>query len=213
MKTFSIVTALAIAIGGAACASGSGAAGSAVAAAGAPAVEPASATIGAPAPAFTLPDAAGQPVKLSDFAGKVVVLEWVNPDCPFVKRHADAGTMRSLAQKYQGKVVWLGINSTNYMDSAANAKWIAERSLPYPVLDDHTGAVGHAYNAKTTPHMYVIDTTGKLVYAGAIDDDNAGTKGASAVNYVDAALAEVTAGKPVSIAETKPYGCSVKYAK
>lgn len=213
MKTFSIVTALAIAIGGAACASGSGAAGSAVAAAGAPAVEPASATIGAPAPAFTLPDAAGQPVKLSDFAGKVVVLEWVNPDCPFVKRHADAGTMRSLAQKYQGRVVWLGINSTNYMDSAANAKWIAERSLPYPVLDDHTGAVGHAYNAKTTPHMYVIDTTGKLVYAGAIDDDNAGTKGASAVNYVDAALAEVTAGKPVSVAETKPYGCSVKYAK
>ncbi len=213
MKTFSIVTALAIAIGGAACASGSGAAGSAVAAAGAPAVEPASATIGAPAPAFTLPDAAGQPVKLSDFAGKVVVLEWVNPDCPFVKRHADAGTMRSLAQKYQGKVVWLGINSTNYMDSAANAKWIAERSLPYPVLDDHTGAVGHAYNAKTTPHMYVIDTTGKLVYAGAIDDDNAGTKGASAVNYVDAALAEITAGKPVSVAETKPYGCSVKYAK
>lgn len=213
MKTFSIVTALAIAIGGAACASGSGAAGSAVAAAGAPAVEPASATIGAPAPAFTLPDAAGQPVKLSDFAGKVVVLEWVNPDCPFVKRHADAGTMRSLAQKYQGRVVWLGINSTNYMDSAANAKWIAERSLPYPVLDDHTGAVGHAYNAKTTPHMYVIDTTGKLVYAGAIDDDNAGTKGASAVNYVDAALAEITAGKPVSVAETKPYGCSVKYAK
>lgn len=213
MKTFSIVTALAIAIGGAACASGSGATGSAVAAAGAPAVEPASATIGAPAPAFTLPDASGQPVKLSDFAGKVVVLEWVNPDCPFVKRHADAGTMRSLAQKYQGKVVWLGINSTNYMDSAANAKWIAERSLPYPVLDDHTGAVGHAYNAKTTPHMYVIDATGKLVYAGAIDDDNAGTKGASAVNYVDAALSELMAGKPVSIAETKSYGCSVKYAK
>lgn len=213
MKTFSIVTALAIAIGGAACASGSGATGSAVAATGAPVVEPASATIGAPAPAFTLPDASGQPVKLSDFAGKVVVLEWVNPDCPFVKRHADAGTMRSLAQKYQGKVVWLGINSTNYMDSAANAKWIAERSLPYGVLDDHTGEVGHAYNAKTTPHMYVIDTTGKLVYAGAIDDDNAGTKGASAVNYVDAALSELMAGKPVSIAETKSYGCSVKYAK
>jgi peroxiredoxin len=144
-------------------------------------------------------------VKLSDFAGKVVVLEWINPDCPFVKRHADAGTMRSLAQKYQGRVVWIGINSTNYMDSAANAKWIADRSLPYAVLDDHTGAVGHAYNAKTTPHMYVIDTTGKLVYGG--------TKGASAVNYVDAALAEVTAGKPVSLAETKPYGCSVKYAK
>ena len=121
--------------------------------------------------------------------------------------------MRTLAQKYQGKVVWLGINSTNYMDSAANAKWIAERSLPYSILDDHTGAVGHAYNAKTTPHMYVIDTTGKLVYAGAIDDDNAGTKGASAVNYVDAALSELMAGKPVSIAETKSYGCSVKYAK
>ena len=213
MKTFSFVTALAIAIGGAACASGTGTTGSAEAATGAAAVEPVSATIGAPAPGFTLPDASGQPVKLSDFAGKVVVLEWINPDCPFVVRHANAGTMKSLAQKYSGNVVWIGINSTNYMDSAANAKWIADRALPYTVLDDHTGAVGRAYNAKTTPHMYVIDTTGKLVYAGAIDDDNGGTKGASAVNYVDAALAEVTAGKPVSVAETKPYGCSVKYAK
>lgn len=213
MKTFSFVSAIFCAVFGAACASGPAATGTAVSAASAPAAEPASASIGAAAPGFSLPDASGNTVNLSDFAGKVVVLEWVNPECPFVKRHGDAGTMKGLAEKYNGKVVWLGINSSAHLDSAANAKWIAEKSLPYPILNDQSGAVGHNYNAKTTPHMYVIDTTGKLVYAGAIDDDNAGTKGASAVNYVDAALAEVTAGKAVTVAETKPYGCSVKYKK
>lgn len=213
MKTLSILTALAFAFGGAACASGPGATGAAEAATGAPMVEPVSATIGAAAPGFSLPDASGKTVSLSDFAGKIVVLEWINPECPFVKRHADAKTMKTLADKYHGQVVWVGINSTHFMDSAANAKWIADRSLPYTVLDDHSGAVGRAYNAKTTPHMFVIDAAGKLVYAGAIDDDNGGTKGTGAINYVDAALGELTAGKAVTVAETKPYGCSVKYAK
>ena len=213
MKTFSFVTALAIAIGGAACASGAGTTGSAVAATGAPVVEPGSATIGAPAPGFTLPDASGQPVKLSDFAGKVVVLEWINPDCPFVVRHANAGTMKSLALKYSGSVVWIGINSTNYMDTAANAKWIADRALPYTVLDDHTGAVGRAYNAKTTPHMYVIDAEGNLRYMGAIDSIPS-AKAADverAENYVAQALDALLKGEAPKTTETKSYGCSVKY--
>jgi len=211
MKALSIVTSLVFAVFGAACASTAGVSGSAEAAASAE-PGPAAAAVGSRAPDFELSDSTGTPVKLSALAGKIVVLEWINPQCPFVKRHADAGTMKSLAEKYGARgVVWLGINSTNFLDAAANAAWIAERKLPYAVLDDHAGVVGHMYGARTTPHMFIVDTKGTLVYAGAIDDDNAGTKGTAAVNYVDAALAELTAGKSVSIAETKPYGCSVKY--
>lgn len=213
MKTLSIATAMVFGVFGVACASGPAATGSAVVAASAPAAEPASAVVGAAAPGFSLPDSTGKTVSLSDYAGKIVVLEWVNPECPFVKRHADAGTMKRLAEKYDGQVVWLGINSSAHHDSAFNAKWISDRSLPYAILNDQSGAVGRSYNARTTPHMFVIDASGKLAYAGAIDDDSNGAKGASAVNYVDAALAELTAGKPVTVAESKPYGCSVKYAK
>jgi peroxiredoxin len=170
------------------------------------------AAIGAQAPNFTLEDQTGKKVSLSDFAGKIVVLEWINPDCPFVLRHANAKTMFTLAEKYGGKnVVWLGINSTNYADRAVNAKWIAANHLPYPVLDDHMGEVGHAYGAKTTPHMFVIDPSGKLVYEGGIDDDPGGSKGSGALNFVDRALDELIAGKAVSTPESKPYGCSVKY--
>ena len=168
------------------------------------------AALGASAPAFALEDQTGKKVSLSDYAGKVVVLEWINPDCPFVQRHAKAGTMRALSDKYKGQVVWLGVNSTSYMGRDNNAKWVADHGLAYPVLDDHAGEVGRLYGAKTTPHMYVIDTSGKLVYEGAIDDDPGGS-GASK-NYVDAALTEVLAGKPVSVGQTKSYGCSVKYA-
>lgn len=170
------------------------------------------ASIGAPAPAFSLTDQTGKRVSLADYSGKIVVLEWINPDCPFVQRHARLKTMDTLARKYENAgVVWLGINSTNYMNDASNAKWIAANSLPYPVLDDHTGEVGHAYGARTTPNMYVIDAKGRLVYEGAIDNDPGGEAGGS-VNYVDVALTELLAGKPVSTAQTKPYGCSVKYA-
>ena len=170
--------------------------------------------VGDTAPDFSLTDTAGTEVSLSDYAGKVVVLEWLNPDCPYVKRHYKAGTMKDLANKY-GKdgVVWLTINSTNYMDTEANAKFKAANELPYTILVDQSGDVGHLYGAVTTPHMYIIDGEGKLVYIGAIDDDPRGNKGEPATNYVSAALDEVLAGKAVTTAETKPYGCSVKYKK
>jgi peroxiredoxin len=170
--------------------------------------------VGDQAPAFTLPDTAGNQVSLSDYSGKVVVLEWLNPDCPFVQRHYKAGTMKNLNTKYGAQgVVWLTINSTKYMDAAANAKFRAANDLPYPVLVDQSGEVGHLYGAMTTPHMYVIDGGGNLVYIGAIDDDPRGNKSGPANNYVSAALDEVLAGKPVTTAETKAYGCSVKYKK
>lgn len=169
--------------------------------------------VGEAAPGFTLMDTAGNEVSLSDFEGKVVVLEWLNPDCPFVVRHYKAGTMKALAEKYGGKgVVWLTINSTNYMDAEANAKFKAANQLPYPILVDQDGAVGHLYDARTTPHMFIIDGDGKLAYMGAIDDDPRGSSDTPA-NYVAAALDEVLAGKPVTTAETTPYGCSVKYKK
>jgi peroxiredoxin len=171
-------------------------------------------SVGDAAPAFTLADTVGNEVRLSDFEGKIVVLEWLNPDCPFVQRHYKAGTMKNLATKYDGEgVVWLTINSTNYMDGAANAKFKAENDLPYTILVDQSGEVGHLYDAKTTPHMYIIDGTGTLIYIGAIDDDPRGNKGEPAVNYVAVALDEVLAGSAVTTAETKPYGCSVKYKK
>ena len=168
--------------------------------------------VGDTAPDFTLVDTEGKSVSLSDFEGKIVVLEWLNPDCPYVKRHYKAGMMKELATAYDGKgVVWLTINSTHYMDSAANAKFKAANGLPYTILVDQSGKVGHLYDAQTTPHMYIIDGDGKLVYIGAIDDDPRGNKGEPATNYVAAALDEVLAGKAVTTAETKPYGCSVKY--
>jgi peroxiredoxin len=170
--------------------------------------------VGDVVPDFTLADSAGKNVSLSDFEGKVVVLEWLNPDCPYVKRHYKAGTMKKLATAYGEKgVVWLTINSTNYMDAEANAKFKAANELPYHILVDQSGEVGHLYGAVTTPHMYIIDGNGKLVYMGAIDDDPRGNTEGPATNYVAAALDEVLAGKAVTTAETKPYGCSVKYAK
>jgi peroxiredoxin len=173
----------------------------------------AAATLGSPAPAFALEDQNGKKVSLSDYAGKIVVLEWVNPDCPFVQRHYKAKTMITLAEKYKAKdVVWLAINTTQYMNKDTNKQWISQHQLSYPILDDHLGQVGKLYGAKTTPHMFIIDKSGKLVYAGGIDDDPRGSKQGSAVNYVDRALEELLAGKPVSVSQTKPYGCSVKYA-
>jgi peroxiredoxin len=172
----------------------------------------ATAQVGSPAPAFSLADETGKQVALADLAGKVVVLEWVNPDCPFVRRHYDAGTMSTLASKYRDAgVVWLAVNTTKYMGGEDNRKWIAAHSLPYRILDDHAGQVGRLYGAKTTPHMFVIDPKGTLVYAGAIDDDPQGSK-SQKVNYVEQALAEVLAGKAVTVGQTKPYGCSVKFA-
>ena len=181
---------------------------------GAVAVAQAAITVGQPAPGFTLKDQDGAEVDLAKLRGKIVVLEWTNPDCPFAQRHAEAKTMSTLADRYRGKgVVWLGVDSTSYLDAARDRTWRSEHKLPYPVLDDHKGTVGTAYGAKTTPHMFVIDGTGTVVYEGAIDDDATGDKGKQARNYVAEALDDVTTGQPVKLAETKPYGCSVKYAK
>ncbi len=169
-------------------------------------------TAAPPAPAFELIDQDGKTVRLSDFAGKIVVLEWTNPDCPYVQRHYRAGTMVRLAEKYRDRgVAWLAINTTDYFDRQKNAEWHGRQKLPYPVLDDSDGRVGKAYGAKTTPHMYVVDGSGALVYAGAIDDDSAGKRGAEAANYVDTVLTDLLAGKAPRVSQTRPYGCSVKY--
>jgi peroxiredoxin len=178
------------------------------------AVAHASAVVGQAAPGFSLKDQDGGDVDLAKLRGKIVVLEWTNPDCPFAQRHANANTMRTLADRYRDRgVVWLGVDSTSYLDAARDRAWRSEHKLPYPVLDDHAGTVGTAYGAKTTPHMFIIDGTGTVVYQGAIDDDAAGDKGKEARNYVAEALDDVTTGKPVKVAETKPYGCSVKYSR
>lgn len=178
----------------------------------APASAPATTALGSPSPAFTLTDQQGRNVSLGDYAGKVVVLEWINPECPTVQRHAKARTMATLAQKYgdQG-VVWLGVNSTSHMGPADNRKWAEAAGLTYPILDDHTGQVAKLYDAKTTPHMYVIDAAGKLAYQGGIDDDFDGSQ-KGGTNYVDRALSEILAGTRVSMSQTRPYGCSIKYA-
>lgn len=172
----------------------------------------ASVTVGEMAAGFTLTDPSGNEVNLSDFDGKIRVLEWVNPECPFVKRHYKAETMKKLATQYEEDVVWLTINSTHFMDEEDNAEFIKKHDLPYVVLADANGEVGHQYDAKTTPHMFVIGADGTLLYQGAIDDDPRGKKD-EPLNYVAQALDETIAGQAVSVASTKPYGCSVKYKK
>jgi peroxiredoxin len=168
------------------------------------------------AAAFKLPDQNGKDVSLADYQGKMVVLEWTNYDCPFVKAEYKAMVMKNLAEKYakQG-VVWLAINSTNYADVKGNEAFIKENQLPYPVLLDKDGKVGKLYGAKTTPNMFIVDTRGKIVYRGAVDNAPLAKKPENEVyvNYVQKALDELLAGKAVSIPQTKPYGCSVKYAE
>lgn len=175
---------------------------------------------GSAAPDFALADTAGRTVKLSDYRGKFVVLEWTNPDCPFVQAQYNGNGMQPLQKEWGGKdVVWLAINSTNrthgeYKTPAQMSAWMAEKgAAPKAVLLDDTSATGRAYAARTTPQMFVIDPAGKVVYAGAIDDKRSAREAdcKTAHNYVRAALAEATAGKPVAVASTTPYGCSVKY--
>ncbi|HUW20311.1 MAG TPA: thioredoxin family protein [Sedimentisphaerales bacterium] len=170
---------------------------------------------GSKAPAFMLKSFDGKEISLSDYAGKIVVLEWFNYECPFVRYHYEkAGTMVELANRYRDKnVVWLAINSTSHATPDQNKEFADRHKLPYPILDDRLGAVGRAYGAKSTPHMYIIDTNGVIAYSGAIDNSPLGREKEGVINYVDRALAELTAGKPVSAAATEPYGCSVKYGK
>jgi len=172
---------------------------------------------GKKAPDFTLNSFDDKAVSLSDYRGKIVVLEWFNFECPYVMYHYDTTTtMVDLAKKYKDKnVVWLAVNSTSHITPEANTAFAKKHNLPYPILDDRPGTIGHAYNAKTTPHMFIIDPRGNIVYEGAIDNSPRGQtpQGQQLINYVDKALAELTAGKQVSNPETKPYGCTVKYPK
>jgi peroxiredoxin len=175
---------------------------------------------GQPAPAFRGVDVNGKPVSLADFRGKTVVLEWNNPNCPFVQKHYTSGNMQSLQQKNTAAgVVWLAINSTaeshsDYMAPAKLAAWFGEqKAAPTVVVMDPKGEIGRAYGAKVTPHMYVIDAKGTLVYAGAIDDKRSANPAdiKTSTNHVAAALGEVAAGKAVTTATTTAYGCTIKY--
>ncbi len=179
---------------------------------------------GKPAPDFSLSDEQGKTVKLSDFKGKTVVLEWLNEGCPFVQKHYhDSGNLPALQKKYTDKkVVWLSIVSSaegkqGYWATGEEARAFKaqQKAAMTHILKDADGAVGRAYGAKTTPHMFIIDAKGVLAYQGAIDD-KASTKARDipkAKNWVAQALDEILAKKPVSVSDTKPYGCSVKYAK
>jgi peroxiredoxin len=179
----------------------------------------AQAAVGQPAPAFSAVDTQGKTQALDQYKGKRVVLEWTNHDCPFVTKHY-GGNMQKLQKDYTGKgVVWLTIISSapgkqGHVSPAQADQLTKERgAAPSAVLLDPEGKVGRAYGAKTTPHMYVIDPSGKLVYAGAIDDTPSTDPAdlATARNYVTAALDAALAGKPVATTTSTPYGCSVKY--
>jgi len=180
----------------------------------------AAAAVGQPAPAFTLVDSTGQTRSLAEFAGKTVVLEWTNHECPFVGKHYGAGNMQAQQRDATADgVVWLTVNSSapgqeGHVDGTA-ADRIRDQAgaAQTAYLLDPDGATGRAYGAKTTPHMYVIDPDGVLRYAGGIDSiPSADTADiAQATQYVPQALAELAAGRPVSVTVTRPYGCSVKY--
>jgi alkyl hydroperoxide reductase subunit AhpC len=177
------------------------------------------AELGKPAPAFELKDVNGKAVKLADFRGKTVVLEWFNPGCPFVKYAHGEGPLKEAAKRPgagRADVVWLAINSSASgkqghgveLNKQAGTEW----KMTYPLLIDESGSVGRLYGAKTTPHMYVIDASGKLVYRGALDNAPLGrSSDGKTVSYVQAALDDLAAGRAVRTPETQSYGCSVKY--
>jgi peroxiredoxin len=170
----------------------------------------AAADVGQPAPDFTLKDETGVAHSLGDYRGKVVVLEWTNPECPFVQRHYSEKTMQKTLAAYAGKpVVWLVVDSSYFTTPEKSAAWKKAQGFTPPVLQDPSGTVGHAYAAKTTPEMYVIDTQGVLRYAGAIDDDPRGRS--ASVNYVRQAVDALQSGRTVPVTSSPPYGCSVKY--
>ena len=175
---------------------------------------------GQAAPDFALTGTDGKPTKLSDHKGKYVVLEWVNPGCPYVVKHYSSKNMQGLQKEFGGKeVVWLSINSTNpshydYLKPAAMGEWMkTQGGAPRATLMDEKGQTGRAYDARTTPQMFVITPEGKVVYGGAIDDRRSANPDdvKTAKNFLKAALNETMAGKPVSVATTTPYGCSVKF--
>lgn len=169
------------------------------------------------APSFSLVDYDGKTRTLDEFKGKIVVLEWTNPNCPVVVRHYANGAMQKLQKTYAEKgIVWLTVNSTNpnHQDHLTGeeqkAKYAEWKASPTAQLIDADGKVGREYGARTTPHIFIIDTESKLAYRGAVDDDPRGKK-EQKVNYVSAALEALLAGKAVEVSSTQPYGCSVKY--
>jgi hypothetical protein len=178
------------------------------------------ARVGDAAPNFTATDSNGQTHRLSDYAGKYVVLEWTNNGCPYTRKHYTSGNMQNLQREWTAKgVIWLTVASSaageqGYVTATDENAYLKQtNAVPTAVLLDPAGTLGHLYNAKTTPDMYVINPQGMLIYEGAIDDrpsaDPSDVRGAK--NYVSLALAESMAGKPVSIATSQSYGCSVKY--
>ena len=183
-----------------------------------PAAALAAAVVGQPAPAFTVTDLSGKAVNLADYKGKTIVLLH-NFGCPFVQKHYKSGNMQALQKKYGGDVVWLAVNSTykgasDWMEPGPlNAELKKFNATTAAYLVDEPGQMGKAYGAKTTPHMYIIDPQGRVVYNGAIDDKRSTNPEdvKTSKNYVAMALDEMKAGKPVSTPATSPYGCSVKY--
>ena len=177
--------------------------------------------VGAPAPSFSLTDARGKTHSLGEYKGKYVVLEWFNPGCPFVQKHYTSENMQKLQKEFTGKgVAWLTIDSSaegsqGYLNPEEAKKQLADWQMkPTALLLDPAGQVGREYHATNTPHMFIINPEGKLIYEGAIDS-KASTDAddiKSSTNYVKAALEEAMAGKPVSTAQTRAYGCSIKYA-
>jgi peroxiredoxin len=176
--------------------------------------------VGNAAPDFTGTDSNGKTHKLSEYQGKYVVLEWTNNGCPYTQKHYESGNMQALQKEWTAKgVVWFTVLSSapgeqGYMTASQENAYVGkEHAAPTAVLLDPTGVIGHAYEAKTTPHMFVIAPSGKLIYAGAIDDHATTDPGdiKSSKNYVSDALSESMAGKPVATSYTRPYGCSVKY--
>jgi hypothetical protein len=180
----------------------------------------AAAIVGQAAPNFTLPDVNGKRVSLSAFRGKTVVIEWNNPDCPFVKKHYNSGNMqRTQVAAAKDSVVWLSINSSapgnqgNVTGPQAKAYLAKSGARPSAYLLDPDGVVGKKYGARTTPHMFIVNKAGRIVYAGGIDDKPSPNPAdiKSARNHVLGALSELKSGKAVSIATSRPYGCAVKY--
>lgn len=180
----------------------------------------AAAAVGQPAPAFSVVDTSGKTRTLDEFKGKTVVLEWVNPGCPFVRKHYDSANMQGLQKEFTGKeVVWLAVNSTekaasDYLAPPKLAAWFKDKTgAPTATLMDEEGTVGKAYGARTTPHMYIVNPQGVVVYAGGIDSIPSARASdiKSATNYVRQGLNEALAGKAISTATAQPYGCSIKY--
>lgn len=173
---------------------------------------PETATVGKPAPDFTLVDETGEEHTLSDYRGETVVLEWTNPECPYVQRHYKSGTMTKTLEELGGskEVTWLAIDSSHFNKPEDSKSWKKKHGFDYPVLQDPEGEVGQTYGAKTTPHMYVIDGEGVLRYKGAIDDSPNGEK-EDPTNYTLQAVQALHNDAKVDPRTTKPYGCSVKY--